>query len=182
MTGSLRRVKMLKNRGIALYSQAMMLVCLAVWIGSLSGCATTGEQPGVSAVAVWDPENLSFKDSGMPDLGQVLSGEIIQTLQTSGTEVVEREKLVAMLEELKLGSSELADESTRLKVGRMIGAREMVFGGYMVVGNTMRLDLRRVDVATGKVVKTAKKTAEANDLAGWLKAARDAAVELLRTK
>jgi hypothetical protein len=170
---------MLKNRGIPLYSQAMMLVCLAVWLGSLLGCATIVEQPGVSAVAVWDPENLSFKDSGMPDLGQVLSGEIIQALQTSGIKVVEREKLVAMLEELKLGSSELADESTRLKVGRMIGAREMVFGGYMIVGKTMRLDLRRVDVATGKVFKTAKKTAQANDLAGWLKAARDAAAELL---
>jgi hypothetical protein len=170
---------MSKNRGIALYSKTMMLVCLAVWIGGLFGCATTGEQEGVRAVAVWDPEDLSIKDSGRPDLGQVLSGEIIQTLQASGIKVVEREKLVAMLEELKLGSSELADESTRLKVGRMIGAREMVFGGYMVVGNTMRLDLRRIDVATGKVIKTAKNTAEANDLAGWLKAARDAAAELL---
>jgi hypothetical protein len=175
-------MKMSKNRGTALYCQTMMLVWLAVWIGGLFGCATTGEQPGVRAVAVWDPENLTFKDSGRPDLGQVLAGEIIQTLQTSGIKVVEREKLVAMLEELRLGSSELADESTRLKVGRMIGAREMVFGGYMVVGNTMRLDLRMVDVATGKVVKTAKKTAEANDLAGWLKAARDASDELLRTK
>jgi curli biogenesis system outer membrane secretion channel CsgG len=96
--------------------------------------------------------------------------------------VVEREKLVAMLEELTLGSSELADESTRLKVGRMIGAREMVFGGYMVVGNTMRLDLRMVDVASGKVLKTAKMTAGSNDIAGWLKAARDAAAELLKTK
>ncbi len=173
---------MLKNRGIALYSQALMLVCLAVWMGSLLGCATIVEQQGFSAVAVWDPENLSFKDSGMPDLGGVLSGEIIQTLQASGIKVVEREKLVAMLEELKLGSSELADESTRLKVGRMIGAREMVFGGYMVVGNTMRLDLRMVDVASGKVLKTAKMTAGANDIAGWLKAARDAAAELLKTK
>ena len=172
---------MLRNRGIAIYSQTMVLVCLAVWIGALVGCATTAEQPVISAVAVWDPENLSFKDSGRPDLGQVLAGEIIQTLQSSDIQVVEREKLVAMLEELKLGSSELADESTRLKVGRMIGAREMVFGGYMVVGNTMRLDLRMVDVATGKVVRTAKMTAGANDIPGWLKAARDAAAELLKT-
>lgn len=84
-----------------------MLVCLAVWIGGLFGCATTGEQQGVRAIAVWDPENLSFKDSGRPDLGQGLSGEIIQTLQTSGIKVVERGKLVAVLDELRLGSSEL---------------------------------------------------------------------------
>ena len=175
-------MKMSGNSGISSYVRAMMLVCLAVSMGGLFGCATTGGLPGIRAVAVWDPENLSIQDSGRPDLGQVLSGEIIQTLQTSGIKVVEREKLVAMLEELSLGSSELADESTRLKVGKMIGAREMIFGGYMVVGNSMRLDLRMVDVATGKVVSTAKKTAQANDLAGWLKAARDAAAELSGTK
>jgi hypothetical protein len=173
---------MSKSRGIALYARAMMLVCLALWAGGLFGCATTGEQQGIRAVAVWDPEDLSFKDSGRPDLGQVLSGEIIETFQTSGIKVVEREKLVAMLEELRLGSSELADESTRLKVGRMIGAREMVFGGYMVVGKTMRLDLRRVDVETGRVLKTSKKTSDASDLTGWLRAAREAAAELLKTE
>jgi len=60
----------------------------------------------------------------------------------------------------------------------MTGAKEMVFGGYMVVGTTMRIDLRRVDVETGRVLKTAKMTAAAADLSGWLKAARNAAAEL----
>lgn len=144
----------------------------AVW---LSGCASTPLEQTTRAVAVWDLENLSLSEQARPDLGQVLSGEIIQAIQRTGDiRVVERERLVTILEELKLGSSELADETTRLKVGRIIGAAEMVFGGYMVVGNTMRIDLRRVDVSTGRVLKTVKQTTGADDMEGWLKAAGQA--------
>jgi curli biogenesis system outer membrane secretion channel CsgG len=156
-----------------------ILTCAAISVGCLSGCATTPESPGMRSVAVWDLENLSMEASSRPDLGQLLSYEIMQSITDSGDiQVVERQKLVAILEELRLGTSELADESARLKVGRMIGAQEMVFGGYMVVGSTMRIDLRRVDVETGRVLKTAKKTADAGDLSGWLNAAREAAALL----
>ncbi len=126
-------------------------------------------------MAVWDLEDLSPALGARPDLGQVLSGEIIQTLQARrDITVVERDRLIAVMEELRLGSSELADEETRLRVGRMLGAREMVFGGYMVVGSAMRIDLRRVDVETGRVMGAVKKTAGSSDFAGWLDAARQA--------
>ena len=142
----------------------------------LSGCATTGDEyAGPAAVAVWDLEDLSPGAGGRPDLGQLLSGEIIQALQQADVQVVERQKILAIMEELNLGSSSLADDETRLRVGRMIGAREMVFGGYMVVGNSMRIDVRRVDVETGRVMRTSKKTVDARDLAGWLAGAREAA-------
>jgi curli biogenesis system outer membrane secretion channel CsgG len=156
-----------------------ILFYTAVCVLCLSGCASIPEPTGPRAVAVWNLENVSPGDSSVPDIGQVLSGEIIQTLKDKAdVRVVEREKLVAILEELKLGSSDLADDSARLRVGRMIGAQEMVFGGYMVVGGTMRIDLRRVDVETGKVVKTAKKTTGSNDITGRIKASQEAASEL----
>jgi curli biogenesis system outer membrane secretion channel CsgG len=152
---------------------------MIMFMNLLHGCSTIPEHESLRTVAVWDLENRSPGAFTMPDLGLFLSGEIIQAIKQSGDiQVVEREKLVSILEELKLGSSELSEKSTRLKVGRMMGAKEMVFGSYMVVGSTMRIDLRRVDVETGKVVKAAKKTAEADDLAGWLKAAHDATTGL----
>lgn len=151
---------------------ACALACLLC----VTGCATTGAvHEEIRAVAVWDLEDLSPALGARPDLGQVLSGEIIQTLQARrDITVVERDRLIAVMEELRLGSSELADEETRLRVGRMLGAREMVFGGYMVVGSAMRIDLRRVDVETGRVMGAVKKTAGSSDFAGWLDAARQA--------
>jgi len=162
----------IRNSGIVLF---------CMFMGLLHGCSTIPipEHEGLRTVAVWDMENLSPEAVPGVNLGQALSGEIIQTIKQWGTiQVVEREKLVAVMEELRMGSSELADESARLKVGRMIGAREMVFGGYIVVGDTMRVDVRRVDVETGRVIKTAKSTVSSVDLAGWFKAARDVAAVL----
>jgi len=55
----------------------------------------------------------------------------------------------------------------------------MVFGGYFVLGDMMRLDLRLVEVETGSIVKAAQKTTSAGDLNGWLRVARQAAEELI---
>ena len=162
-----------------MHTSTFILVCAVVCAICLTGCASVPGPTRPRAVAVWNLENVSPEASSQPDLGQVLSGEIIQTIkEKADVRVVERENIEAILEELKLGSSDLADDSARLRVGRMIGAREMVFGGYMVVGGTMRIDLRRVDTETGKVVKAAKKTATSNDITGWIKASQDAAAEL----
>jgi hypothetical protein len=84
------------------------------------------------------------------------------------------------LEELGLGSSSLADESARLKLGRFVGANLMIFGGYQVVMDQMRIDLRMIEVETGRLVKAAQQTVSATDMAGWLEAAKLAAGELVR--
>lgn len=147
----------------------------------LSGCSTAPsmERP-TPAVAVWDLENLNPNEAIGTDMGELLASEVIATLKEAGTfEVVERQRLILALEELNLGSSSLADNATRLKIGHIVGARFMVFGSYLVLGDMMRLDLRLVEVETGSVVKAAEKTAAAGDLNGWLKATREAARELI---
>ena len=132
------------------------------------------------AVVVWDLEDLSPIPPAMPDLGELLSGAVIDSVQSAGPyTVVEREKLLLALEELSLGTSEIADQDTQLQLGRIVGARWMIFGGYQVVGETMRLDMRRVDVATGQVVGAVKKEVAASDVGRWLEGAREAARELL---
>lgn len=130
-----------------------------------------------TAVAIWDVDHLSPLAAGQPDLGALLSGQIAETLKKKGDyTLVERERLLLALEELRLGTTSLVDETTRLKLGKIVGARYMVFGGYLIVGNTMRLDLRLVEVETGRVLKAVQKTTPAND---WIDTARKAAEDLL---
>jgi curli biogenesis system outer membrane secretion channel CsgG len=130
-------------------------------------------------IAVWDLEDLSPLEIAQMDLGNLLSARIIETVQQAGGTVVEREKLEIALRELNLGSSSLADPSTQLRIGRIAGARLMIFGAYQVVADQMRLDLRIVEVETGRIIKTAEKTAGGGDISGWLKAAEAAAKELI---
>jgi curli biogenesis system outer membrane secretion channel CsgG len=132
------------------------------------------------AVAVWDLANLNPAEAIGPDMGELLAAKVMETLKESDAfQVVERERLILALEELARGSTSLVDEATRLRIGRIVGARFMVFGGYFVLGDMMRLDLRLVEVETGRIVKAAQKTASAGDLTGWLRVARQAAQELI---
>jgi aspartyl aminopeptidase len=70
------------------------------------------------------------------------------------------------------------DESTRLQLGRLLQAQQMVFGSYMVIEDVVRIDLRLVDVQTGVITGTAQKMAAGGDLDSWFAAAEEAAREI----
>lgn len=145
----------------------------------LAGCASTPSGPPAGAVAVWDLDDLGVA-TGEPGLGEVAGGAVIETLKNRGYPVVERQRLLLLLDELNLGSGALADETTRLRLGRLSGARRMVFGGYQGFGAQVRVDLRLVDVETGKVVRAARGTASAAGLRATLDAVSQAAEALVK--
>ncbi len=153
---------------------------LFVFIATLVACAPQPISYETGAtIAVWDLDNICVPGSARPDLGELLSARIIETLMEQGKySVVERERLLLALEELRLGTTSLVGESSRLELGRLLGAQLMVFGGYQIIGEMMRVDLRLVEVESGKVLKAVEKTTSAADLSGWLNATRKAAEEL----
>jgi hypothetical protein len=155
----------------------LALVTLII-AGAMSGCAGAPATHTVQAVAVWDPEDVSPGATGEQGIGEVLALRIIETVRARGIPVVERQKLLLAVEELRLGSSVLADESTRLRMGRITGARQMVFGGYLTVGNRVRMDLRLVDVETGKVLRTVSRTSTAGGIEALLDLCRKASESL----
>lgn len=64
--------------------------------------------------------------------------------------VVERVRLQALLDELKLAKSKYVDQSTAPRVGRLLGAGRLVGGSYLVSGEEVRLQVTLADVATGE--------------------------------
>ncbi|MHB8872486.1 MAG: CsgG/HfaB family protein [Myxococcaceae bacterium] len=78
-----------------------------------------------------------------------LSG--VETLQ-----VVEREKLQALLDELKLQKTSYFDPKTAQRLGKGIGARYAVTGSMQAVDPELRIDIRLIEVATAKVVMADK--------------------------
>jgi TolB-like protein len=159
---------------------AFCWICLGIAL--LAGsCATAPVAPEKGAIAVWDLDDLSPGDSGVPPMGEFLSAQIIEVLRKrEDRAVVERQRLLLALEELRLGTSSLADEATRLSLGRISGARLMVFGGYQVFGGAVRIDLRLVEVETAKVLKAVQKTSSSADPQAMLEIAGEAARDLVR--
>lgn len=151
---------------------AIMLILVA--------CATPRGDAGPIAVAVWDLDNLGNAHNTDVALGSLLASQVAAYIETvPGYRVVERQALVNVLQELNLGSSELADEPTRLRLGSVIGARQMVFGAFQEFGGMLRVDLRRVDVASSRILSTATATTTVTGAGGKLDAVDEAVRRLI---
>lgn len=144
----------------------------------LAGCAgMVPRNSGPPGVAVWELEDMSA-DGQLAHAGELLAVQITDTLGRQGKyAVVERARLVRILEEQHISASSLADRQTQLKLGELIGARFMVFGGYQVLGEMVRIDIRLVDVETGRITKAAKRMVASTELQILLEAAKSAAEE-----
>jgi curli biogenesis system outer membrane secretion channel CsgG len=137
------------------------------------------EKKKIPTIAVWDMENLNQTESAAFDLGELLSNKVIEALVESGKwNVVEREQLIAALEELNLSSTSMVADSTRLRIGKIVGAHYMVFGHYMQMMQVMQLNLRLVDVETGRVIKSAERSTFDKDIGKWLELVKAAANDL----
>jgi hypothetical protein len=69
-----------------------------------------------------------------------------------GIRVVDRDALQAILAEQKLSADGTADKATAIKVGKLLSAHHMIFGGFVPdPAGTMMLNLRSVNVETGEI-------------------------------
>jgi len=68
--------------------------------------------------------------------------------------VVERERLKAVLEEQKLAASGKVDVASAARLGKLLGAQELVLGSFFDLAGTLRVDARVVEVETGKIVRS----------------------------
>ena len=93
-----------------------------------------------SGLEEYNPLSKGLADMLITDLSNVKS-----------IQIVEREKLESLLKEIELGESKFMDESTAQKLGKGLGAGYMLTGSYFIMGETMRIDARLVNVGTGEV-------------------------------
>jgi curli biogenesis system outer membrane secretion channel CsgG len=120
--------------------------------------AAQGATAALPGVVVWDFENqtpsaLARSGADATDwlgrsLGEALTARL---LEAPGLAVVERQRLRDVLAEQKLGAGDLADEATRLRLGRVVGAGRMVFGSFFALGGQVQVTVRVVDSATSRV-------------------------------
>lgn len=97
---------------------------------------------------------LPFQDQTQPGVGGrigldgIVQQELIRELQNRGYTLVERRLLDKILAEVKLGSSELADQDTQIRLGKVLAARLMVSGALGSQGDTLTTSVRAIDTET----------------------------------
>lgn len=78
--------------------------------------------------------------------------------------VVDRTLIREQLAEQDLGASGRVDAGTAARIGKVVGAKFMVMGGFIDTYGTMRLDIRIVDVETSEIVKADRFTFKRDDM------------------
>ena len=98
-------------------------------------------------------------DQRYDNLGRALSSMLISDLSVvEEIQLVERERMEDLLNELKLQQSGYVDPSTAVTVGMIVGAQYVVTGAFVTVDPEMRLDTRIDRVETSEIVSTAEVT------------------------
>jgi serine/threonine protein kinase/tetratricopeptide (TPR) repeat protein len=111
--------------------------------------------PPVPAVAVMSFTNItrSHEDDW---LGTGIAETVTADLKkVEGLAVVSRERVHEMLRRLGAPGGE-ADEELAVRVGRELGARWVLLGGFQRAGELLRVTARLTEVETGTIVRTVK--------------------------
>lgn len=83
---------------------------------------------------------------------------MVSDLRRAGQKVVERDQLNLALTEIALQQEKASDASTAARLGKMVGAKTVVVGGFQRANKRLRITARFVDVETGEIRDTAKVT------------------------
>ncbi len=81
-------------------------------------------------------------------------------------QVVERDRLEAVLSEQKLQRGRYFDKATAVKLGKLVGASYAITGSLAAVSPQLRLDVRMFNVSTGAVTATGAVTGPQDDIFG----------------
>lgn len=105
------------------------------------------------AIAAFD-NNTPVGGEDVNFLSDWLHARLSQILGEQPTiKLVERQKIENVLAELDLGSSQLVDKRSSLKLGRLLRADYFMFGNYFVLQGQVYCTARLVDAKSGKIVK-----------------------------
>jgi tetratricopeptide (TPR) repeat protein len=132
---------------------------------------------------------LPFQDqsaaslTGRIGLDAVLQQALIRELAGRGFTVVERRLLDKLVAEVKLGSSELADADTQVRLGRLFAARLMIAGTLLAEGGGTAAALRAIDTETTRLALVrSERAGDAADVNRVAAALADAVARAVKEK
>ena len=134
--------------------------------------STTGYHPNLKAqekktvkptLAVLPFSSAVVKDYEAISLSNRLHSELVKTKRF---QVVELEKVEALLQEIAFHQSGVFREEYVAQVGQMLGAQMMVTGSVGKVGNTYTVDVRIINVRNRRVIfaRTSNSTGKIDEL------------------
>jgi curli biogenesis system outer membrane secretion channel CsgG len=126
-------------------------LALATALGSPLLAQTPSAKP---SVAILYFTNAALVDAAAyAPLSKGLAEMLITELgQNTAIDVVERDRLQAVIEEQNLQKTDRVDQATAIKLGKTLGARHLLMGSFVIdPARNMRIDVRAVNTQTSRI-------------------------------
>ncbi len=126
--------------------------------------------PGARAAAAPPTVAVLYFDYDGPDeelfaLRKGITDFLVSQLASAETvQLVERTRLQEVLAELELQQTRRIDPTSAARVGKLLGARYLVFGSYFQLGAGLQATARIVEVETGKILFAHSALTTADDI------------------
>jgi len=150
---------------MSMNAQARLLFCAALLAaGASARAAEPIPQVGTPATVAVLYLDYAGNDDELSALRKGLAQMLISDLSANPQlRLIERLQLESVLGELKLGASKAIDPASAARVGKLLGARYLVMGGYFSFAGSLRVDVRVVNVETGALVRGFGVTGKGDD-------------------
>ena len=131
---------------IALFAAALATVAPRESVIAQSAKPTVAIMYFNNNVFTKDAKDYDGLSKGVPDF------LITEMSANQGIRVIERDQVQKLIDEQKLVGAGQVDRETAVKVGKLLGAQHMIFGGFMAdPKGSFRIDARAVNVETGAI-------------------------------
>ncbi len=142
---------------------ALALSALTSPVFSQTPAATQTPVPVGTTMSVLYFENTA-KNAEYDWLSKGLADMVATDLASgAGVVLVEREQLEKVLRELELGLSGLIDPSGASAVGKLLDAKILVYGSFILSGSQLRVDVKAVQAESGAILSAASSTKGSQD-------------------
>src|SRR5262245_51403783 len=127
-------------------------------------------QKPVIAVMYFDNNSIGKDRADYDGLGKGIADMLITDMAgNSAVQVVERERVQALLTEQNLTKQGAVDPQTAIRLGKIIGAQYMITGGFMSDSKgTLVLTARAINVQSSAITNPVKLTAKNDDVLGLI--------------
>lgn len=114
-------------------------------------------RPGIAVLPFENGGSYGQDKENFDALQRGIAGMLISELSRNpAARVVERENVQRLVDEQNLGADGRVDAATAARIGKIVGARYMIMGGFVDLYGRFRVDARIVDVETSEVIKVVR--------------------------
>ena len=155
----------LRSGAVSWTTLLVLLIC------ALATVATAQETtPQTIAILYFENNSVVDKDKLDPLKKGLADMLITEMSKIKNLKVVERQRIQSVVEELNLGETDLVDKNTSQKMGKLLGAKVLLFGGFSnLFGDKLRIDARIVATETGVTLKAEEETGDLDQFLTMLK-------------